>query len=77
MVTFKVDVGIEVVKTRALLDNGSQVSLVRGELLTRVRAHNNWTLEEYHKKNRPMDAQPIGASGQELAATSVVATGLC
>ena len=32
--TFKVDVEVEGVKTRALVDNGSQVTLVRGELLT-------------------------------------------
>ena len=70
--TFKVDVQIEGVKTTALLDNESQVTLVQSELLARVRAHNNWTLKECHKKNRPMDAQPIGASGQELGATSVV-----
>ena len=73
--TFKVSVDIEGVKTRALLDNGSQVTLVRGELLARIRAQNNWTLEQCHEKNRPMDAQPVGASGQELGATSVVAIG--
>ena len=70
--TFKVEVDVEGVKTRALLDNGSQVSLVRGELLAKLRAHNKWTLEQCHNKNRPMDAQPIGASGQGLGATSVV-----
>ena len=70
---FKVNVDIEGVKTRALLDNGSQVTLVRGEHMARVRAQNNWTLEQCHEKNRPMDTQPIGASGQELGATSDVA----
>ena len=37
--TFKVDVEIEGVKTRALVDNGSQVTLVRSELLPRVKEH--------------------------------------
>ena len=71
--TFKVDVEVEGVKTRALVDNGSQVTLVRGELLPRLREHNGWTLEQCHQKNLPIKAQPIGASGQELGATSIVA----
>ena len=61
--TFKVDVEVEGVKTRALVDNGSQVTLVRAELLPRVREHNGWTLEQCHQKNLPIKAQPIGASG--------------
>jgi len=44
--TFKVKVDIEGVKTRALLDNGMQVTLVQGELLAKIRVHNNWTLEQ-------------------------------
>lgn len=73
--TFKVDVEVEGVKTRALVDNGSQVTLVRGELLPRVREHNGWTLGQCHQKNLLIKAQPIGASGQELGATSIVAIG--
>ena len=61
-------------KTRALLDNGSQVTLVRSELLAKIRAQNSWPLEQCHKKNYLMNTQPIGASGQELGVTSVVAT---
>ena len=71
--TFKVDVEVEGVKTRALVDNGSQVTLVRGELLPKIREHNGWTLGQCHQKNRPMETQPIGASGQDLGASSVVA----
>ena len=55
------------------MDNGSQVTLVRAELLPRVREHNGWNLEQCHQKNLPIKAQPIGASGQELGATSIVA----
>ena len=72
---FKVDVEVEGVKTRALVYNGSQVTLVRGELLPRVREHNGWTLRQCHQKNLPIKAQPIGASGQELGATHIVAIG--
>ena len=38
--TFKVDVEVEGVKTRAIADNGSQVTLVRTELFPKVREHN-------------------------------------
>lgn len=55
------------------MDNGSQVTLVRGELLPRIKEHNGWTLKQCHQKNLPIKAQPIGASGQELGAISVVA----
>ena len=66
------DVEVEGVKTRALVDNGSQVTLVRSELLPRIKEHNDWTLEQCHQRNRPIKAQPIGVSGQDLGATSVV-----
>ena len=70
---YKVHVVIEGVKTRSLIDNESQVSLIRRELLPRIQEHNNWTLEQCHDKDCPLKAQPIGASGQELGAKSVVA----
>ena len=57
------------------MDNGSQVTLVRSELLPKVKEYNGWTLEQCHQRNRPMETQPIEASGQELGATSVVAIG--
>ena len=40
-----VDVEVEGVKTRALMDNGSQVTLVRCEQLHRIKEHNGWKLE--------------------------------
>ena len=43
-VAHKVDVEVEGVKIRALVDNGSQVTLVTSELLPKVKEHNNWTL---------------------------------
>jgi len=66
---FKVDVVVEGVKTRVLLDNGSQVTLVRAELLPKIVG---WIPNQIHQQDNPLKAQPIGASGQELGATSVV-----
>ena len=40
--TYKVDVVVEGLKTMALLDNGSQVSLVRAEMLSKIDQKNNW-----------------------------------
>ena len=54
------------------MDNGSEVTLVRNELLPKIKEHNDWTLEQCHQWNRPIEAQPIGASGQDLGAMSVV-----
>ena len=64
--TYKVDVELEGVKIRALVDNGSQVMLMRSELLPRIKEHNNWTLEQCQHKNQPMKAQPIGVTGQNF-----------
>ena len=61
--TYKVDVTVEGMKTRALVDNGSQVSLVRTEMLPRLKDLNNWTMEECKKKTQ-MVTQPVGAGSQ-------------
>ena len=70
--TYKVDVTVEGLKTRALIDNGSQVSLVCTEMLPRLREINNWTMEECKKKTHPMVSQPVGAGGQVLGARKIV-----
>ena len=67
--TFKVNAVVEGVKTRALLDNGSQVTLVRVELLPKIKG---WKLEHQSEQDSNLTTQPIGASGKELGATSVV-----
>ena len=69
--TYKVDVTVEGLKTRALIDNGSQVSLVRTEMLPRLKELNNWTMEEC-KKTHQMVSQLIGAGGQALGARKIV-----
>ena len=70
--TYKVDVTVEGLKTRALIDNGSQVSLVRTEMLPRLKELNNWTMEECKKRTHQMASQPVGAGGQALGARKIV-----
>ena len=40
--TYMIDIQVEEVKTRALLDSGSQVTLVRAELLPLIEQNNGW-----------------------------------
>jgi len=67
--TFKVNVEVEGVKTRTLLDNGSQVTLVRAELLPKIAG---WIPNQRQEQDSSVMTQPIGASGQQLGATAVV-----
>ena len=67
--TFKVNLEVEGVKTRALLDNGSQVTLVRADLLPKLAG---WIPNQRQEQDSSVMTQPIGASGQELGATAVV-----
>ena len=70
--TYKAGVIVEVVKVRALLDHGAQVSLVRKELLPKIKEKNGWTLEECHDRNCKLEGQPTGAGRYELGAIAVV-----
>lgn len=70
--TYKVDVTVEGLKTRALIDNGSQVSLVHTEMLSKLRELNNWTIEECKQKTQKMTSEPMGAGGQTLGARKIV-----
>ena len=49
--TYKVDVVIDGVKTRALLDHGAQVLLACRQLLPVIREKNSWTTEQCHTRN--------------------------
>ena len=60
------------VRVRALLDHGAQVSLVRKELLPKIREKNGWTLDQCHDRNCKLEGQPTGAGGHKLGATAVV-----
>ena len=70
--TYKVDIVVEGYKTRALLDNGSQVSLVRAEMLPKIEERNNWGSEKLNSRKCSVQSQPKGAGDEELGATSIV-----
>ena len=66
--TYKVDVVVEGLKSRALVDNGSQISLVRTEMLPKLKEINCWNMEECKSKISKIASQPLGAGGSELGA---------
>ena len=53
--TYNVDVVVDSLKTRALLDHGAQVSIVRRELLPKIREAQGWTQEQYQTWNLTLD----------------------
>ena len=69
--TYKVDVTVDGVKTRALLDHGSQVTIVRQQLLPMVKEQQQWSMDTCVSKVVPLKSQPVGASGQELGAHDI------
>ena len=71
--TYKVDVVVDKVKTRALLDPGAQISLARWQLLPVVKERNNWTKEQCQSRNLELDGQPRGAGSHLLGAKGIVA----
>jgi len=71
--TYKIDIEIEGVKTWALLDNGSQVTFARAELLPLIEKHNGWAPGKWKNRDCAVEAQPVGTSGQELGAELIVA----
>ena len=70
--TYKVKVKVEGVQTRALLDHGAQVSIVRRQLLSHIREKWGWTLEQCYAKNLPLESQPVGAGGERLGTIAIV-----
>ena len=70
--TYKVDVVVEGLKSRALVDNGSQISLVRTEMLPKLKEINGWSMSDCTSKTSKITAQPLGAGGSELGAKKVV-----
>ena len=49
--TYKVDIVVDGIRTRALLDSGAQVSLAQQQLLSHTKQKNNWSLEQCKQKN--------------------------
>lgn len=70
--TYKVKVEIEGVRTRALLDHGAQVTIVRRQLLSHIREKRGWTLEQCHAKSLLLEGQPVGGGGEALGTTGIV-----
>ena len=70
--TYKIDIEVEGVKTRALLDSGSQVTLVSVELLTLIEQRKGWSTDKWKERDCELETQPVGASGTELGAEAVV-----
>jgi len=69
--TYKVNITVEGIATRAFLDHGSQVTIVRQQLLPLIRERNQWSDEKCKTKNAPLQAQPVGALGKELGAVGM------
>jgi len=70
--TYKIDIVVDGIRTRALLDSGAQVSLARQQLLPHIKQKNNWSLEQCRQRNLKLDGQPLGAGGESLGAKGVV-----
>ena len=68
----KVGLTIDNVRTRGLLDLGTQVSLVRKELLTTIKAHHGRSKEVCGTRNLKMKLQPVGAEVGPLGAIALV-----
>ena len=71
--TYKVDIVVDGIKTRALLDSGAQVSLARQQLLPHIKQKSNWSIEQCRERNFKLDGQPLGAGGESLGAKGIVA----
>ena len=69
---YKVDITIYGVPTRALIDSGSQVCIVRQQLLPIVKDKCNWSLSDCLVHNLPLHNKPVGAEGSVLGATALV-----
>ena len=69
---YKVDKTIHGVLTTALIDSGSQVCLVRKQLLPIVKDKCNWSLSDCLRHILPLNNQPVGAEGSVYGATALV-----
>ena len=56
----------------ALLDHGAQIPLVCQELLPVIQKKQGWTKEQCEQRNKSLDSQPIGASGDTLGVMVMV-----
>ena len=69
---YKVNITIHGVPTRALIDSGSQVCIIRQQMLPIIKEKCNWDLSDLVSRNLPLNTQPVGAEGSALGATALV-----
>ena len=69
---YKAIVQAEGIRTRALVDFGAQVTLVRRQMLPKIKEKQGWSIDQCHARNRTIEQQPVGAGGKPLGAESVV-----
>ena len=69
---YKVDISIHGIPTRALIDSGSQVCIVRQQLLPIIKEKCNWKLSDCLTQNLPLNTQPVGAEGSVLGTIALV-----
>ena len=68
---YKINIEVEGVRIRALLDHGAQVWLLRcWSNFKSLLWH--WTLDQSHRRDLKLDQQPVGAEGRPLEATGIV-----
>ena len=66
------DISIHGIPTRALIDSGSQVCIVRQQLLPIIKEKCNRKLSDCLTRNLPLNTQPVGAEGSVLGAIGLV-----
>jgi len=69
---YKADVTIDGVKSQALLDHRSQITIVQRQMLPLVKEKHGWSLEICLNKLKPLESFPTGAFGQKLNAKGIV-----
>jgi len=68
----KVDVIVGGIQTRAFIDSGSQVCIVRKQLLPYIKEKQNWSVSNCLAQHIVLDTQPIGAEGSPLGVKALV-----
>ena len=73
---YKAIIQVEGIRTLALADFGAQVTLIRCQMLPKIKEKQNCSLEQCYFCNRTLEQQLVGAGGKPLGAASVVALNL-
>ena len=71
---YKVNMTVGGIPTRAFLDHGSQITIIRRQLLPKIRDKRGWSDQQCIAKTncKEMGAQPVGAMGKELGTCGIV-----